>query len=162
MFVYRWISKLLIELRFFKCTYVWFFHTMTQTGFVFVLHCLLTHDSLPAFFVCVWLKYWFGEFIIFSGQKVENYKPINPCVWSSSHFPPVCVLPSLLYVHLISFTCYSTDLSCLGSWEVICLYDRAVLSSSLSKMERPNPLGSSSLSSRYVVVSLAVLCTYVM
>lgn len=109
---------------------------------------------------CFWnlIKFPIERFIIFSRQRRENYKPINPHVWYSSPFLPLCLLPSLFYVSRLLFTQFSSDPPCLWCWEVICLYVIAVLSPRLSCLAPPSPLSSSS-SFRYVrICDLASWC----
>lgn len=110
-------------------------HIGTHTSFVFVCTMLFTYPwqvccSTACVYALCWsmIKFPIEGFIIFSRQKRENYKPINPPVWSSSPLLPLCILPSLFYVFRPLFTRCSSGPPCLWCWEVICLYVRAVLS----------------------------------
>lgn len=133
MFVYRWTQKLFLEPRIWECMCVLWCHTGIHSSFVFVCTALFTYPwqvccSPACVYALCWslIKFPIEGFIIFSRQKRENYKPINPRVWSGSPLLPLCLLPSLFYVSRLLFTRFSSGPPCLWCWEVICLYVRAV------------------------------------
>ena len=112
-------------------------HTGIHSSFVFVCTALFTYPwqvccSPACVYALCWslIKFPIEGFIIFSRQKRENYKPINPRVWSGSPLLPLCLLPSLFYVSRLLFTRFSSGPPCLWCWEVICLHVRAVPSPS--------------------------------
>lgn len=120
-------------------------HTRIHASFVFVYTVLFTYPwqvccSSACVHALCWslIKFPIEGFIIFSRQKRENYKPINPCVWSSSPLLPRRLMPSLFDVSRPLFTRFSSGPPFLCCWEVICLYVRAVLSPRLSYLAPPN------------------------
>lgn len=95
--------KLFLELRLWDLMCVCLRHTGKHTGFVCAVPFAYPWQVCCSAAVCMLfvgslIKFPVEGFIIFIRQKRENYKPINPCVWSSFSLLPRCHLPSLFCV----------------------------------------------------------------
>lgn len=102
MLVFGWTLKLFLEHRISTCEFA---SHRDPLELCICLYCVvyLPMKGLLQRCLCVrcfWnlIKFPIERFIIFSRQRRENYKPINPHVWYSSPFLPLCLLPSLFYV----------------------------------------------------------------